>query len=92
MKWIQIFQKKKIWRESEQTSLKALITRELGKPTKETKQMTAEIQAGAVTNNPTQWHAINWQKVGKNVRRLQGRIVKLRHEVAYIFVIARNSE
>ena len=54
--------------------------------------MTAEIQAGAVTNNPTQWHAINWQKVGKNVRRLQGRIVKLRHEVAYIFVIARNSE
>lgn len=42
--------------------------------------MTAEIQAGAVTNNPTQWHAINWQKVGKNVRRLQGRIVKARQE------------
>lgn len=42
--------------------------------------MTAS-KAGAVTNNsPTQWHSINWHRIGKNVRRLQVRIVKARQE------------
>lgn len=38
--------------------------------------MTAELPAGAVSHTPTDWHAINWQAVHENVRRLQARIVK----------------
>lgn len=40
--------------------------------------MTAEEikEAGAVSRERTDWHAINWQKVSSNVRRLQARIVK----------------
>ncbi|MDQ3688396.1 MAG: group II intron reverse transcriptase/maturase [Acidobacteriota bacterium] len=39
--------------------------------------MTAvAIQAGAVSREATDWHAINWQQVSSNVRRLQARIVK----------------
>jgi N-terminal domain of reverse transcriptase len=32
--------------------------------------------AGAAPDIVTDWHAINWQKVRRNVRRLQARIVK----------------
>jgi RNA-directed DNA polymerase len=32
--------------------------------------------AGAAPDVPLDWHSINWQKVGQNVRRLQARIVK----------------
>src|ERR1700688_3197583 len=32
--------------------------------------------AGAVPNTTVDWHAINWQKVFRTVRRLQARIVK----------------
>ena len=42
--------------------------------------MTAEIPAGAVSHNTRDWHAINWQKVHENVRRLQARIVKATQE------------
>lgn len=43
--------------------------------------MTAEeIEAGAVSREATDWHAINWQKLSYNVRRLQVRIVKATQE------------
>ena len=43
--------------------------------------MTAKAgQAGAVSRAPQDWHAINWQKVNANVRRLQARIVKATQE------------
>src|SRR5947209_15671841 len=39
--------------------------------------MTAvAIQAGAASHPEVDWHAINWQKVHQNVRRLQARIVQ----------------
>ena len=39
--------------------------------------MTAVVtRAGAVSDNPVDWHAINWQKAHSIVRRLQARIVK----------------
>jgi RNA-directed DNA polymerase len=72
-------------RESEQTSLWSFGTREHGKPTKETKQMTAgpptalvvvAPPAGAVPHSATQWHQIDWAKVHRVVRRLQARIVQ----------------
>src|SRR6266568_4395074 len=36
--------------------------------------------AGASFHGVTDWHAIDWQKVHRNVRRLQGRIVKATQE------------
>ena len=38
--------------------------------------MTAGIPAGAVSDTSLHWHAIDWQKVHRNVRQLQVRIVK----------------
>ena len=39
--------------------------------------MTAVVTpAGAVSHNPLGWHAIDWPKVHRIVRRLQARIVK----------------
>ena len=38
--------------------------------------MTATSIAGAASRKPMDWHAIPWQQVHKNVRRLQARIVK----------------
>jgi RNA-directed DNA polymerase len=63
-------------RESELTSLWSFITREHGQPTEETKQMTADATAGAVSHATVDWHAIDWPTVHRNVRRLQARIVK----------------
>ena len=40
--------------------------------------MTALITAGAASRELMNWHAIDWQKVHHNVRRLQARIVKAR--------------
>ncbi len=34
------------------------------------------IPAGAAPDAPLDWHSIDWKKVGRNVRRLQARIVK----------------
>jgi len=43
----------------------------------ETTQMTADPPpAGAVPHVETDWHAIDWRKVQRNVSRLQVRIVK----------------
>ena len=42
--------------------------------------MTAERTAGAVSHDTVDWHAINWQAVYENVRRLQMRIVKATQE------------
>ncbi len=43
--------------------------------------MTADvIQAGAVSRELNDWHAIEWQKVYEEVRRLQARIVKATQE------------
>jgi hypothetical protein len=53
-------------RESGQTFIRSFITRELGKLTKETKQMMANLFAGAVSHNTIDWHAIDWQKVHEN--------------------------
>jgi retron-type reverse transcriptase len=64
-------------RESEQTSLWSFLTREVEKPTKETRQMTAvATPAGAVSRKTVDWHALDWRKVHRVVRRLQARIVK----------------
>jgi RNA-directed DNA polymerase len=63
-------------RASEQTSSGSLSTRELGKSTKEAKQMTAVITAGAAPHNPVDWHNIDWHKAHRNVNRLQARIVQ----------------
>jgi RNA-directed DNA polymerase len=53
------------------------ITREIGEPIEEAKQMTAvATPAGAVSRNEVDWYAINWQKAHTIVRRLQARIVK----------------
>ncbi len=53
------------------------ITREIGTPIEETKQMTAvATPAGAVSGNTVDRHALNWQKAHTIVRRLQARIVK----------------
>jgi RNA-directed DNA polymerase len=40
--------------------------------------MTALITAGAASHELMNWHAIDWQKIHHNVRRLQARIVKAR--------------
>jgi len=43
--------------------------------------MTADVNlAGASFHNDIDWHAINWQKVHRNVRRLQVRMVKALQE------------
>src|SRR5438105_1317636 len=43
--------------------------------------MTAVVtQAGAVSLEAADWHAINWHEVSYNVRRLQARIVKATQE------------
>jgi RNA-directed DNA polymerase len=47
---------------------------------KEAKQMTAEQNAGAASHAEVDWHAIDWQHVHHNVRRLQARIVKATQE------------
>jgi RNA-directed DNA polymerase len=73
-------------RESGQTSIRSFITRELGEPIKEAKQMTANptVQAarmtGAASHETVDWQAIDWPKVHRNVRRLQARIVKAMQE------------
>lgn len=40
----------------------------------------AEMMAGAASHETMDWHAINWQKAHRNVRRLQARIVKAMQE------------
>ena len=69
-------------RESGQTSIRSFITREIGKPIEEERQMTVNIPvssgkvAGAASHETVDWHAIDWSKAHRNVRRLQARIVK----------------
>src|SRR5437879_2003374 len=63
-------------RESGPTSLGSFFTKESGKPTREARQMTADSSVGAVSGAEVNWHAIDWQMVHRNVRRLQVRIVK----------------
>ncbi len=74
-------------RESGQTSIWSLSTRELGYQAKGAKQMTGETKAtaprtraaatpGAAPHTPTDWHAIHWRQVERQVRRLQARIVQ----------------
>ncbi len=41
--------------------------------------MTA-FTAGAASHEEVDWHAIDWQQVNENVRRLQARIVKATQE------------
>ncbi len=65
-------------RESGQTSTGSFLTRELEEPTDERKQMTA--QAGALSLEATEGHALNWEAINRNVRRLQARIVKATQE------------
>ncbi len=40
----------------------------------------AECVTGTVPQGPLDWHAINWRKVGRSVRRLQARIAKAMRE------------
>ncbi len=43
---------------------------------KEAKRKTIAMTIDAVSRSEIDWHAINWQKVYRIVRRLQARIVK----------------
>ena len=38
--------------------------------------MTVAQTTGAASREPPAWHAINWRKAHREVRRLQARIVK----------------
>jgi RNA-directed DNA polymerase len=68
-------------RESGQTSIWSFITRELGKPSQEAKQMKAKTDlACAASHAEVNWPAIDWRKVTQTVRRLQARIVKATRE------------
>ena len=58
-----------------QTSARSFVTRELEEPLREGKQMRAE-KACAPSGRKVHWNAIEWQKVNRNVKRLQARIVK----------------
>jgi RNA-directed DNA polymerase len=82
MRWIRVESPNNITlRESGQTSIWSQLTKKLGQPALETKQMTAvATQAGAVSHDDRDWHAINWRLVNGNVRRLQVRIVKATQE------------
>ena len=67
--------------ESGLTSIWSFMTREFEEPTKEAMQMTAEMQAaGAASHDEMGWHAIHWQAVNQEVRRLQVRIVKAQQQ------------
>ena len=67
--------------ESEQTSTWSLNTREFGKPIEEVRQMRAnETVACATSHEQVDWHAIDWRKGNRTVRRLQARIVKATQE------------
>jgi len=65
--------------ESGQTSIRCLVTREFEKPTEEIRQMTAK--AGAISHGAMNWHAIEWEQVHCEVRRLQARIVKVTQDL-----------
>jgi RNA-directed DNA polymerase len=69
-------------RESELTSLWSFSTREFEQPTEEARQMTASASAqpGAASHPEVDWHAIDWLKVHRTVRRLQARIVQATKE------------
>ena len=67
-------------RESGPTSTRSLITKELDELAKEATQMTAAIPAGAASHREADWHQIDWERVHRNVRRLQARIVKATQE------------
>src|SRR5438876_7465906 len=65
-----------------QTSLWSFVTRESW-PTDSGRQAdmsAAATLAGAAPDVASDWHAINWQKVRSDVRRLQARIVKASQE------------
>jgi RNA-directed DNA polymerase len=66
-------------RESGQTSVQSLSTRELDQPTEEAKQMTAGM-AGAVSHVEVDWHQIDWDAANRVVCRLQARIVQATQE------------
>src|SRR5262249_31359531 len=67
-------------------SVWSFVTRAPGQPAKEARQMTAtlpaqaETVAGAASRDTGEWHAIDWRRVTRNVRRLQVRIVKATQE------------
>src|SRR3954453_18089923 len=60
------------------TSLWSSVTREPGQPTSrgDADMTQAATLAGAAPDPAVDWHAINWNKVHRTVRRLQARIVK----------------
>src|SRR5215470_18425963 len=61
-------------RASAQTSLWSWSTRDLGQPLKESRQRTAgTTRTGARSDRPTAWHAITWDAVHRQVRRLPAR-------------------
>src|SRR6266404_3461346 len=57
-----------------------LHTRELDESAHEAKQMTTAQAVGAVSREAAEWHAIDWQAINRNVRRLQVRIVQATKE------------
>jgi RNA-directed DNA polymerase len=83
MRWIEVESADNITsRESGQTSIGCLITKEFGNPSQKECRMTAVENAiasklaDAPSHEIVTWHAIDWRKALRNVRRLQARIVK----------------
>jgi RNA-directed DNA polymerase len=78
MGWIGVERLRNITpRASGQTSIWSFITRELGQPLQERRQMTAVATlTGALSADLVAWHTIDWYAVHRTVRGLQGRIVK----------------
>jgi RNA-directed DNA polymerase len=78
MGWIGVERKRNITpRESGLTSIWSFVTRELGKPLQERRQMTVvATRTGALSAETEGWHTINWYAAHRTVRRLQARIVK----------------
>ena len=62
--------------ETEPTSRWYSNSRTFAEPMNEATQMTTAQAVGAVSSEAAEWHAIDWQAVHCNVRRLQARIVK----------------
>jgi N-terminal domain of reverse transcriptase/Group II intron, maturase-specific domain len=73
-----------VWRESEQSSARSFMARELDQSLHAGKQMTAidtmaqamVIDAGAPARAEPMWLQVDWMRIGADVKRLQVRIAK----------------
>ena len=66
--------------ERELTSGRSLFAREFVEPSEEDKQIATMQMADAASDCEVPWHAIDWAKAHRAVRRLQMRIAKAMRE------------